>query len=125
MACGKQYTGADGGLETETQRELERTGIIHRGDLAESGRRAGGVSARAEVTVAEEIIAVVKGIEGLGERFHPDSFADRETAAEAEINRKQVVANAGVTDNELPIHLRAGVPCTVVAPVVRLNGSGE
>jgi len=46
---------------------------------------------------------MVERVEGLGERFHSDSFAERERAAEAQVYGKKIVADAGVSGDELAI----------------------
>src|SRR4051794_2120217 len=86
--------------KAKAERQLERAGVVDRGDLTEGGRGVRGKRAGTEVAVAGEIVAVVQEVEGFGKSLDADALRDAEGAAEAGIDAPEIVALAGIAGDE-------------------------
>src|SRR5690348_6104265 len=77
-ACATQRFG---GLKPDSQRKLQLTWISYRGRRAKTGRGRCGIQSVAKDVVWQLFVCPVQDIEGFGQRFQPEAFRERETAA--------------------------------------------
>ncbi len=83
---------------------MDDSRVIHRCNLAESGRWICRVHSGSERAVQGEVVAVIEYIECLRDSFHPRALCNSERAAQPRTQAEEIVSDSSVAVDEYPVH---------------------